>query len=301
MSRITRFMSATAVGVILLMSCKDHEIALTDADSSLAATEAELEAYFGDIRDLSFTIIASDSAALDGDQPGRTILKPILDAHPDTRFACDGASISVTFESDNTSENPHGVVTIDFGAGGCTDAQGDTRKGIVTVKFQGLRFMPGSTMVVDLSGYKFNDVQLSGTITMTSITGSTEKTPVFDIVLANGAATWPDQTTATREASLVFEWQRLEGGGAMIDQLNLAGTASGTSKNNAAYSAEISTNDPLFFLRSCTLRQRSYVPVQGTEELTVGGKTMLLDYGNGNCDLSVKVKLGDQSTDVQLN
>ncbi|MEJ0032014.1 MAG: hypothetical protein WDO15_17270 [Bacteroidota bacterium] len=133
------------------------------------------------------------------------------------------------------------------------------------VEFKGRRFMPNSVITTTTDGYSINGVTLEGTRVVTNIAGSTEESPKFYVVLTNGKATWPDNTTATRDVDRVHEWIRAAN--PLNDQWNVTGTASGTNRNGKDY--EMTITSALVYKRECAISARVFMAVQGTKELTV--------------------------------
>src|SRR5688572_22699476 len=184
--------------VAILFSCEE-KADFTAGDTQSVENEAATDSYFEDTEDMSALVVAADGGTLNGarESAGREISKDKLDG----RFACASTVVTLAFASDNTQAAPHGTITIDFGATGCTDARGNVRKGQIVVEFKGRRFYPNSTITTTFQGYEVNGIKLEGTRTVTNTQESQESAPEFTIVLTGGKATWPDGTTATREVN----------------------------------------------------------------------------------------------------
>jgi hypothetical protein len=280
-------------GLVLLASCED-KVQFNSTDSTSVENEAAMDGYFEDTDDLALTAVSSDDGTLTGARTtaGRVISKDKLDL----RFACESTTVTIDFAADNSLQVPHGTITVDFGTTGCTDAKGNTRKGKVIVEFKGRRFLPNSTVVTTTDGYSINGVALTGTRTVTNVTGSTDAAPQFNVVLENGKATWPDNTSATREVNRVHTWTRAAN--PLNDSWSVTGSASGSNRNGAAY--EMNITNPLIYKRECAIGARVFMAVQGTKELTVNGRKITIDYGTGDCDKTVTISVDGQSKQVDV-
>jgi hypothetical protein len=293
MSGMRGLASIMVTGLIFLASCED-KIDFNTTDSQSVQNEAAVDGYFEDTDDMALTVVSSDQGTVDGSriEGGRIINKSLLDL----RFACESTTITIDFAADNTSQVPHGTITVNFGTDGCTDIKGNVRKGKVIVEFKGRRFMPNSTVTTTTDGYSINGVTLEGTRVVTNVTGSTEENPKFNVVVTNGKATWPDNSTATREVNRVHEWIRAAN--PLNDQWNVTGTASGTNRNGKEY--EMTITSALVYKRECAISAKVFMAVQGTKELTVNGRLITIDYGTGDCDKIVTISADGQSKQVEV-
>lgn len=280
-----KYVSALAVLLLAgLASCED-KVELNGNDSASVENEAVVDSYFEDTDDIALTAVSSDSSPLTGDDPsGRVISKDLLDH----RFKC--ATVTIELAGDNSKATPHGTITVDFGTG-CTDNQGNTRKGKVIVEYNGRRFFPNSTIVTTTDGYSINDITLEGTRTVTNVSGSTDEAPKFNVVLENGKATWPDATAATREVDRTHEWIRAAN--PLNDEWHVTGTASGTNRQGKVYEMEITSQ--LVYKRECAISAKVFMAVAGTKVLTVNGRKLTIDYGTGDCDRTVTISVDGSS------
>jgi hypothetical protein len=286
-----KYMSALAVVLLAgLVSCED-KVELNPIDSASVENEAVVDSYFEDTDDIALTAVSSDSSPLTGEDAGagRMISNGILDH----RFKC--AAVTIELSGDNSKQVPHGTITIDFGTG-CTDNQGNTRKGKVIVEYNGRRFSPNSTIVTTTDGYSINDIALEGTRTVTNVSGSTDDAPKFNVVLDNGKATWPDASVATREVNRTHEWIRAAN--PLNDEWHVTGTASGTNREGKVYEMEITS--ALVYKRECAISAKVFIAVAGTKELTVNGRKLTIDYGTGDCDRTVTISVDGSSKQLDV-
>ncbi|MEK6780672.1 MAG: hypothetical protein AABY93_03145 [Bacteroidota bacterium] len=278
---------------IWLMSCNDDKINFTSNDSENVQNETVSDSYVDDADDISSVALSSDDATLNGkvSSSGRRVFKVI-----DVAKRLDCAEVSI--ERDSLATVPTGIITIDFGTG-CTDVRGNVRKGIIRIRYNGRRFIANSTVETTFDGYSINDIILEGTRTITNITGSTEEYPKFTIVVTGGKTTWPDGTFATREVNRTREWIRDTN--PSQDLWINTGTASGTNRKGYNYSMVITK--PLVFKRECSSdrKRKEFIAVEGTKELTVDGKLIVIDYGDGTCDNTITITINGTSKEVEVN
>jgi hypothetical protein len=270
-----------AVSLGLTVSCSEDE-AVLQQESSEAIEEAVTDSYYEDADDMA-------SLAVIGEEAGRLA----EDANDDRIYnAC--AEVTFTPGDGSTPENPFGVVVIDFSANdpdGCTDPRGNVRKGKIVIEFEGRRLTPGSVAVITFVGYEINGVKLEGTRTITNISANTEVAPKFNIVLENGVITWPDGSDATREHDLVREWHRENI--PANDYMLVWGTASGENRRGVAYEMEIDENHPIRHNRFCPL------PVSGIKTFVTETHTIVIDFGDGECDRLITITVDGVSREVE--
>lgn len=280
----------TVIFLSLLSSCDDNEFDFSSNDSNNVENEAVTESYFEDVDDMSTLAVSADASTSTGSREsasGRQGVKP-----SDQRFSC--ATVTFEFAADNTLENPHGYITIDFGAG-CTDARGNVRKGIIKVEFKGKRFLSNSQLITTLVGYSINGIAIEGVRTVTNTSASIELNPKFNITVQGGKATWPDGTVATREVNRTREW--LRDVNPLNDEWVITGTAAGSNRDGKNYQMEITK--PLVYKRACASTSGG-IAVEGTKVLTVDGKVITIDYGSGTCDKMITITINGISKEVEV-
>jgi hypothetical protein len=273
--------------VVCMVSCKEDEPQrLTLQDTADITDEAITESYFQDLDDMAGVAIGSPGdAELSG---GR--LKVTIN---DGRFQCDGVVITLEPDASSTEEEPKGVITVDFGTSGCTDAKGNVRKGKLIFTYDGKRFMPGSTVVTTTENYSINGVTLEGTRTLTNVQESTTDAPRFNVTLANGKATFADGLSATRESNITFQWHRAENPLNDYLQIENSSAASGVTRLGREYSVDI--------VEDMTFKRHCGIAVSGVKKYTIDGdKEISIDYGDGTCDRSFVVTINGVSRTVGL-
>jgi hypothetical protein len=290
-SLIERLAAAVLPALMWFAVSCDDRLELSPADSQHIQNEAQTNGFFEDADDMAGMALTADAAPLTGarESSGRAVPKERLDG----RFAC--AEVTLELATDNSPQRPRGVIIINFGDG-CQDGRGNQRKGIIRVAYTGRRFAPGSTVVTTFTNYSVNDIRIEGTRTVTNTSTSSDNDPQFVIELTDGKATWPDQTVATRTSLRTRTWVRANS--PTGDFWRVTGTASGTNRNGRTYAMEIL--EPLVFTRGCANGNRLFMPVEGVKQLTVDGRVITIDYGDGACDRKVTVTVNGKAQEVEV-
>ena len=271
--------------VLLLVSC--HQNDFTNAVLAHIQSEAVSDSYQSETVDISALAVNNTTETLSGGRYGESSREVKGLGDIDDRFKC--AVVTHSKDPNSTVEKPIGKITIDFGAG-CTDARGKTRKGIIIVNYIGKRFMPGAVMKLTVQDFYKNDAKVEGTLTMTNISPSQQDYPKFQIVVS-GKMIFPDGREATREQAMTREWQRADN--PSNDKWVTDGGSSGTNKNGKNYEMKITSS--LIHSRACEISGKVFLPVKGIKTLTVDGKVITIDYGDGSCDNTVTVTVNGKS------
>ena len=267
--------------VAFVTSCTEEDpIAFSDKQS--VSSEANMDSYFEDAEDISFTV----SVATDEEINGR------IAGVNDDRLACEGVTVSLSGDENQRT------ITIDFGEG-CTRNE-VTRKGKIIITYTGPRFTVGSSISITFDGYYINDVKIEGTRTV-EISEITNTSITHEITLANGKITWPDNSTATRNAHHFRKWDWKGDLIRLNDEVSLleGGTAEGTNRNEKSYTMQITAD--IVFKAECFATRR-FLPVSGEKILEVNGRVITVNYGSGDCDNTITVTVdGGESVEVTVN
>jgi hypothetical protein len=262
----------------LAVSCSEQEVILQE-EASQVAEDAISDFYYEDVDDMAN--LAMVSAPETEGSGGRVSSNVTVN---DERFNCATATIEITGQ-----EPISGVITIDFGDG-CT-IRGVERAGKIIITFVGRRFQEGSTVVTTFENYSVNGVKVEGERTVTNL-GVVENTITFNIVLNDGKLTWPDGTSATREHNFNRKWIRAEL--RANDSMEVTGGASGVNRRGVAYEMEIDENHPITYKRFCP------IAVSGIKTFYTANHTIVINYGNGECDRIITITVGDKSREVRV-
>jgi hypothetical protein len=282
------FLSVAFIGSLLTVSsCQEDTERLTLQDSADITDEAVTDAYFQDMDDMAGVAIEAptETAYNSGRTSGSFTIQ-------DQRFQCEGIVVTIEADATSTPEVPKGVLSIDFGTG-CHDLRNNTRKGKLIFTYQGKRFMPGSTVVTTTENYFINDVKLEGTRVLTNRQNSTASAPRFNVVLADGKATFPNALFATRESDITWQWNRATN---PIDDnlaIEMSSKAEGTTRAGRTY--EVSLLQDLVYKRNCGM------PVSGIKQYTIDGtKEITIDYGDGSCDRTFTISVNGNTRTITL-
>ena len=263
---------SSCVALAFFASCAKDNEGFTSGDTTDVISESITESYFQDMDDMS-VVVASDAGS--PSSGGRI-------ASLDHRFTC--AEVTWTEGSTSTS----GVITVDFGTG-CTDSKTNVRIGKLILTYSGGPVgTTGFTVVVTTDGYSINGVVLEGTRTIERLESS--NSVKHQITLANGKATWPDQSFATRSSSFTREVTSTE--------VKLDGSATGANRRGRAYTMNI--DETLIYNIECATTEGIYMAVKGVKTFISGGRKLTIDYGDGTCDRTVTVQLGDNTRSVNI-
>jgi len=296
--KTNNFLSKTVAMAAILalgfaMSCQEDDTPYA-IEASYVAEETVTDYYFEDADDLAGVALQSD----EGTSGGRVAEGPRSITINDPRCSCDNLTVTITFTPNSTIQVPVGDIVIDFGEG-CEDFLGNIRTGKLLIHFVGRRFFPESFVTLTFDGYTINGIALAGTRTLTNISGSNEEFPKFRVELADGSATWPDGTEATREHCFEREWVR--GNNPTQDQVIVNQcpgedvAATGTNRRGVQY--EMTIVEELVYKRGCP------IAVSGIKKFVevATGKEIVIDYGDGNCDKVITILVNGNTRTVNVN
>lgn len=176
------------------------------------------------------------------------------------------------------------TITIDFGSG-CTKPDGRTLKGKIVVQQSNAMNVQGATRTVTYDNFFIENVQLTGTRTLSNTGLNAAGQPVFKKT-GNETLTFPNGTQATRNIDHTRTLVEGFGTAARLDDVwSVTGTDTGTNRQGDPYTVTITT--PLVKSALCP-----WVST-GVIEFSVNGKTRSLDFGNGDCDREATLTLAD--------
>jgi hypothetical protein len=259
-----------------ICSCTDENG--IDIDSNIAldglSDEVELATSFEEVDDLTLA-----GASHDFSTGGRH--------ERDGRFEC--AEISKEETGDGV------IITIDFGEG-CEGPNGRVRAGIIKITKIGDHLELGSVMSTELIGFTVDDLAMQGTRTITNVSDGIGSNPVFEVVLEGGEVTWPDGTSATREA--LKTRTLFIANDSLGNEIQVEGTSRGV--NRAGESVEVLILEPLVFLRTCR-GGKKFVPVSGVKQITKAAEVIVIDFGAGTCDNLATKTVDGVATEIEIS
>lgn len=274
--------SILGLGIIALLfttSCQQNAEEPTDLNQAAIEADAVAEADFDEVDEISESAMGYSDGSIGGRVAGDVI---------DERAAC------ATITHDLLAK----TITIDFGDG-CTGPYGVTRSGIIFITYTGPRFIPGSKWTITFQNFYIDGRHIEGTRTVENVTASLDDNPTLHILLEGGKVTWPDETFATREVNRYRVWVRAAN--PLNDEIHVleGSVANGTNREGISYSNTVLSD--LIFKRACRDSNPARVPVQGTKEIVIDGKSYLVDFGDGTCDSIITITSEGNTITVDLS
>ena len=194
-----------------------------------------------------------------------------------------------------THDRDSNTVTIDYGDG-CEGPGGRIRSGKILISYTDRRYVPGASRTVTFEDFYIDSVKIEGTRKITNTTTDSTSAPQFRVEVIDGKLSWPDGTFATRNSNHTRTWTRAEN--PAQDESRVEGSAEGLTRKGEEYTSVVT--DPLVFKRRC-LAQRYFFPVSGVVETTSGENTMIIDFGDGECDNEATVTINGVTETITLD
>lgn len=177
----------------------------------------------------------------------------------------------------------------------CLCNDGNYRRGKIRCEFTGAYRTQGSKLVVTLQDYFVNDIQYTGTRTITNL-GNASGNYKYSYVVTGASAITPEGTVTWTTTG---ELERVEGEGTINpfdDVYLLRGSSNGISRAGKNFSVNITT----------PLKKKIGCPriVSGKTNITnSSGNSMELDFdpiGGENCDRVAKITYKDRTRNITL-
>ena len=180
-------------------------------------------------------------------------------------------------------------MTIDYGTYTlCAD--GKIRSGKINVTWTGRYREAGTIITIIPENFYQNGNKIEGTKTIENKGRNTAGNLYYTVTVTNAKVTKADAKVRTWSAVRNREWIAGESTAAWNDDVYLlTGNASGVNANGLIYSTNITT--PLRVDLSCQYRITAGV----VELIPQGKRTRTVDYGNGDCDNTITVTIGNRS------
>ncbi len=183
------------------------------------------------------------------------------------------------------------TITIDYGDSTVLH-NGRVLSGVVTIIITAEKNTDGAQKIINYNG-KIDSVAVSGTETATF--SGDNNTARKNTIVSNVTFTLDNGTVLVRKGTTVHEW--LEGLATPLDfsddKIQKTGSISITSSTNDEWAKTISS--PLIRLGTC----RYYV--MGTVEYLLNNNVIAtLDYGDGTCDTTAVLTVGDEQIEIVL-
>ncbi len=187
------------------------------------------------------------------------------------------------------------TLIIDFGDEYCETWEGRPKKGKIIITVNKPIYEPGSVRTVTFEDYYIAEHKVEGVHTLTNNGFNGSGNLNFQAVLSGGKITFPDGGIVVREMNHNREW--------IIgidtprywwdDQWHITGTASGTNRDGVSYNNLITT--PVLYKAVC------HFPVSGIIDLNIENVgTLVMDYGDGECDNLATITFGENVWTITL-
>lgn len=194
------------------------------------------------------------------------------------------------------------TLTLDYGSSGCACNDGVTRKGQIITTITGLYV--DSNMVATSTFSNFSEIingvehHITGTHTVTNLGHNGQGHPYFSVDVQNASVSYTEGTihwTSQRENEWIAGFDTYLN--PFDDEYSVTGSANGTDINGAAFTVNITS--PLI-CKFCTSLWRWIVASGTLDIVNPGYPNITVDYGNGDCDLTVYIVINGTTYTIVL-
>lgn len=266
------------LGCIILLSCSESD-PLPDPgpnpNAVIVAEDAAINAAYTD----------ADNIALFALQANGQGFRTQVEFNGDL---CSKANVKYLAENNR--------VEVDFGDG-CTSSNGVIRKGKLLIDITSSILFPGAYVTINFENYHVNGIKLEGERTLTNAgIDYNNGTITFITKVNDGKLTWPDGSQANVNVNHRRKFFLSEEEGYRAE---VTGTSFGKSRTGVDFTAEIA--EALGFYQTCT-NTGNWTPSKGKMIIGVSQAFIFeVDYGNGNCDKVIQVKLEGETITLTLD
>lgn len=272
-----RVVATAALGLAAMtvfFACKKNDSSDANSTANVVATnnavasvnnESTASAGFSDVFEVGF----NGTKGITENNTGRTA----VDQDPSVQYGCE---ISWT-PMDNTWPK---TVTLDFGAN-TVGLDGRHRSGQLTITLPHAILVPNTTVTISTTNYTVDGIKLIGSETLT---GTLQNNLVKFTQTINGTVTVSDTTTFVYNANKTL----------IVDADGFKGIGNAGLKYPGGDSVAVNVTDTLVKAWSC-----NYIG-KGKATVTRGKLSGTIDYGNGICDDSATVVVGNYTKIIKL-
>jgi hypothetical protein len=263
-------LGVVALGALLTLSaCKKDKTGNGDANTAgdLAASGSTSQSLYDD---------AFDEVVQEGE-------------NSNVNGRVSGCATVTLSPADNTTFPK--TMTIDYG-NGCTSVTGVVRKGKIVATLSGKINTSGTTIAIAFENYSVNNYQLQGTFSATNNSGNGNGLN-FTTQTSNGKVTYPDGSYYNYSGTHTLA--QTAGMGTLVIADDVFSWSGGfTTSNSAGNSLSVAITAPL--VKSNTCRNI----VSGVQEFVYNGIAGSLNFGDGACDKTATLTIGNSSKTVLL-
>ncbi|MCW3121743.1 MAG: hypothetical protein JWQ38_1235 [Flavipsychrobacter sp.] len=199
--------------------------------------------------------------------------------------------------TNDTTATPH-LLTVDFGPSNHLCADGKYRKGKILVSYMGRYKDNGSMHTITYSNYYVNDVQRTGSKTVTNKGANTSGNVWYEVTVNDTLIFAPDSMiswTGNRTRTWLTGYSTAT---RSDDSYEIGGTTALTRANGHVFTHTITT--PLKVEVSCNYIESGVVTVTGSS-LSGGSRTIDYGFGTGGCDDQAQVTIGTRTYTITLH
>jgi hypothetical protein len=203
-----------------------------------------------------------------------------------------GNCFSYTID-DVTADQWPKTLLIRFGTG-CADATGRVRAGNIQVTYSGYFYYPGAVIVIKPLTYTVNGIAVTGTKTITNL--STNNAYKYGSVVTDGTVQLDTISVNFSSNTTIVNTYHYGGNPPDVsrDIFSIYGTDSLTYPSGIGASILVNEADALERKMECAWISK------GKALVTMNGVTATINYGNGICDDSATIDLGDKIKSIVL-
>ncbi|HTQ28670.1 MAG TPA: hypothetical protein VMI35_11095 [Puia sp.] len=185
------------------------------------------------------------------------------------------------------------TVTVDFG-GGCTSADGITRKGKITYVFSGKLITPGTTITATFTNYSVYGYTLQGTYSITNMS-SPAAGIAFKTQVTGGNITFPNTISYSYAGTKTIT--QTGGTGTPTNFADDVYSITGGNSISSSVGNTLVDTISTALVKQAACGYISSGIVSFTFNSTLNGT---FDYGNGTCDSLATIKVGALTATVSL-
>ena len=267
---ITVFLISAAM---MIQSCENNGGEISSEDTAIIQDDALSAELFEDIFNETDLILEDQFNALKGEK----------------KDTCKTVNME-KLDSDRRR------ITINYDRGNCKDFHERVKRGKIIITTSGKYRNEGFTRTVTFENYYVNDFKVEGTKTIINQGLNDNENVIYYVKLKNGNITTPEGKVITKEYEKTREW--VKGYETPLykwdNEYRITGKATGTNRNGISYIRTI--NEPLYLSATCRFI------LSGTVEIKQDDKpSVLIDYGNGECEDQATATVNDKTSEIRLN